>query len=106
MFRMTHDEGRASVQVYEVFRQEEEGEALKHTGSVAAPHLELALLYAREVYSRRGEALRLWVVPRTCIAEIAEGDFLRPPLERTYRMGEGYRVTVQKRRALQGGDGA
>lgn len=89
------------MQVYEVFRQEEEGATLIHVGSVDAPYLELALQYAREVYSRRGEALRMWVVPRACVAEISEGDFLRPPLERTYRMGEGYRVTVQKRRALK-----
>lgn len=101
---MIQREGRDYVQVFEVFRQEEEGATLIHVGSVDAPHLELAQQYAREVYSRRGEALRLWVVPRDCVAEINDGDLLRPPLERTYRMGEGYRVTVQKRRSLKDED--
>lgn len=89
------------MRVYEVFRQEREGEAVVHVGNVEAPHDQLAIQYAREVYSRRGEATRLWVVPRAAITEIVDADFLQPPIERTYRMGDGYRVTVQKRRALQ-----
>jgi ring-1,2-phenylacetyl-CoA epoxidase subunit PaaB len=88
-------------QVYEVFRQEAEGEPLRHAGSVDAPDETLAIQYAREVYSRRGEALRLWVVPRSAIAEVVDEDFLHPIIERTYRMGEGYRVTVVKRRTLK-----
>jgi len=89
------------VEVYEVFRQEKEGEAMVHVGSVDAPDAELAVQYAREVYSRRSEATRLWVVPRAAVMELDDADFLRPPIERTYRMGEGYRVTIAKRRQLQ-----
>lgn len=89
------------MDVYEVFRQEEEGDPLAHAGSVEAPSSELAAQYAREVYSRRGEALKLWVVPRAAIVEVDDGDFLNPPVERVYRMGEGYRITVQKRREIQ-----
>lgn len=88
------------MQIYEVFRQEREGETMVHVGNVEAPNYDLATQYAREVYSRRGEATRLWLVPRAAIAEIGDADFLRPPIERTYRMGEAYRVTVQKRRHL------
>lgn len=90
------------MQVYEVFRREAAGEALTHVGNVVAPGMDLAIQYAREVYSRRGEALALWVVPRDCLVEVRDPDFLQPPVERTYRLGEGYRVTIQKRRQLQG----
>ena len=89
------------MQVFEVFRQEEEGEALRHAGSVDAPDEALAIQYAREVYSRRGEATRLWIVPRAAIIEVVDEDFLHPVMERSYRMGEGYRVTVAKRRQLK-----
>ncbi|MBX6342475.1 MAG: phenylacetic acid degradation protein PaaB [Thermomicrobiaceae bacterium] len=94
------------MRVYEVFRQEEEGEAMRHVGNVDAPDDELALQYAREVYSRRGEATRLWVVPREAILEIVDPDFLRPPLDHSYRMGEAYRVTVMKRRQITGREAA
>ncbi len=50
--------------VWEVFRQEAEGDPLVHGGSVNAPDEELALHYAREFYGRRQESVRLWVVPR------------------------------------------
>ncbi len=87
--------------VYEVFRQEDEAGYLRHEGALDAPSTELAMQYAREIYSRRSEAIRLWVVPRDAIIEVADHDFLQPPLERTHRMGEGYRVTVAKRRQLR-----
>ena len=89
------------MQVYEVFRQEEEGQALRHVGNLDAPDEALAVQYAREVYARRGEATRLWVVPRSAIVEVVDEDFLHPVLDHTYRMGEGYRVTVAKRRGLK-----
>src|SRR5579875_1075562 len=90
--------------IYEVFRQEEEAGYLRHEGSLEAPSAELAVHYARELYSRRSEAIRLWVIPREAIIEVTDHDFLQPPLERTHRMGEGYRVTVAKRRQLRQGN--
>ena len=67
---MSHDPAPNSQQptahmpVYEVFRQEREGEPMQHHGSVLAPSADLARQYARDFFSRRNEALRLWVVPR------------------------------------------
>lgn len=87
--------------IYEVFRQEKGAGFLQHEGSVEAPSSELAIHYARETYSRRAEAIRLWVVPHDAIVEISDADFLHPPIERTYRTGEAYRVTVEKRRQIR-----
>ena len=59
-----------SERVWEVFRQEDEGDPMIHAGNVNAPDEELALHYAREFYGRRGESHRLWIVPRDSITEL------------------------------------
>ena len=46
--------------VYEVFRQEEPGGAFVHAGSLVAPDEVLAAQYARDIFSRREDALRVW----------------------------------------------
>ncbi|MDP9373096.1 MAG: hypothetical protein M3Q65_11730 [Chloroflexota bacterium] len=80
------------MNVYEIFRQEREGEAMKHAGNLRAPDDTLALHYAKEFYGRRGESIRLWVVPRATIAEITDPDLLKPPLDRSYRVPAGYKI--------------
>ncbi|HEX5505017.1 MAG TPA: hypothetical protein VFW96_20545 [Thermomicrobiales bacterium] len=92
--------------VYEVFRQEREGEPMKHVGNLRAPDEGLALHYAREFYSRRGESLRLWVVPRETIAELSDPDLLRPPLDRSYRVPAGYKINEKLARARERVGGA
>jgi ring-1,2-phenylacetyl-CoA epoxidase subunit PaaB len=92
---------KATLAVYEVFRQEESGGPMVHAGQIEAPDDGLAYDYAREGYSRRGEATRLWVVRRDAVTEISDHDFLDPPLDRSYRSGKAYRVAVGKRRALR-----
>jgi ring-1,2-phenylacetyl-CoA epoxidase subunit PaaB len=52
---------------FEVFIQEKEGQPHKHVGSVHAPDPEMALLNARDVYTRRPSCLSLWVIPDTAI---------------------------------------
>jgi ring-1,2-phenylacetyl-CoA epoxidase subunit PaaB len=46
-----------------VFQQEEPGKPLVHNGSVHAPDIEMALMNARDVFSRRPDAVAMWVVP-------------------------------------------
>jgi phenylacetate-CoA oxygenase PaaH subunit len=75
---------------YEVFRQERDGEAMHHAGNVLAPDLELAMHYARELFGRRGESVRLWVVPRAEIRELDDPDLLQPPLDRSFKKPGGY----------------
>lgn len=76
--------------VWEVFRQESEGDPMIHGGSVRAPDEELALHYAREFYGRRQESHRLWVVPRTAITELDDPDLLQSPFDRSYKKPGGY----------------
>ena len=42
---------------------------MRHGGSVLAPDAELAIHYARELYGRRQESVRLWVVRRADIVD-------------------------------------
>jgi phenylacetate-CoA oxygenase PaaH subunit len=76
--------------VWEVFRQEAEGDPMTHSGNVNAPDEELAMHYAREFYGRRQESNRLWVVPRDAIAELDDPDLLKPPFDRSFKKPGGY----------------
>jgi phenylacetate-CoA oxygenase PaaH subunit len=86
--------------VYEVFRRDKAGAPMVHAGNVTAPSDELALIYAREVYGRRGESLALWVVPRAAVLAFDDEDMLSPAIERGYRSVEGYRMR-EKFQAVQ-----
>jgi len=78
--------------VYEVFRREKAGAPMVHAGSVTADSPDLALIYARESFGRRGESHALWIVPRATLIEIDDADILAPALDRSYRGVEGYRM--------------
>ncbi len=80
----------ADPEVWEVFRQEKDGDAMRHAGNVRAPDRELAQHYAREFYSRRNESVRLWVVKRTEISDLTDPDLLQPPLDRSFKRPGGY----------------
>ena len=53
--------------LYEVFLRARNGLSHKHVGSLHAIDDEMALQNARDVYTRRGEALSIWVVPSKTI---------------------------------------
>jgi len=78
------------LEPWEVFRQEKDGDPMRHGGSVMAPDATLALHYAREMYSRRQESVHLWVVRRTDIHDLADLDLLQPPLDRSFKKPGGY----------------
>ncbi|HEU4919942.1 MAG TPA: hypothetical protein VFT20_09390 [Candidatus Limnocylindrales bacterium] len=78
------------LEPWEVFRQEKEGDAMRHGGSVMAPDAVLAVHYARELYGRRQESVRLWVVRRADIHDLADPDLLQPPLDRSFKKPGGY----------------
>ena len=89
---MTDGAGPAdpSLEPWEVFRQEKEGDPMRHGGSVMAPDAELAIHYAREMYGRRQESVRLWVVRRADILDLEDPDLLQPPLDRSFKKPGGY----------------
>ena len=63
---------------------------MRHGGSVMAPDAELAVHYARELYGRRQESVRLWVVRRADILDLDDPDLLQPPLDRSFKKPGGY----------------
>lgn len=78
--------------IYEVFRRDKPGAPMVHAGSVAAASADLALIYAKEVYGRRGESSVLWIAPREAFQVFDDGEMLHPALGRAYRLVEGYRM--------------
>lgn len=56
------DGGRAEWPLWEVFVRSSHGLAHKHVGSLHAADSEMALLNARDVYTRRNEGASVWVV--------------------------------------------
>ena len=84
--------------IYEVFRQERKGQAFQHAGSIGAPNLEFAELYAREQYGRRQESEALWVVPRDAIHEVTD---FADELNKTYHRVDGYSLKEKLRLARE-----
>lgn len=78
------------LEPFEVFRQEKDGDPMRHGGNILAPDAELALHYAREMFGRRGESIRLWVVRRGDIHVLEDLDLLQPPLDRSFKKPGGY----------------
>jgi ring-1,2-phenylacetyl-CoA epoxidase subunit PaaB len=81
---------RAELEPYEVFQQAKDGDPMRHGGNVMAPDAELALHYARELFGRRSESSRLWVVRRGDIVVLEDPDLLDPPLDRSFKKPGGY----------------
>ena len=67
--------------LYEVFLRPRNGLSHKHVGSLHAVDDEMALQNARDVYTRRGEALSIWVIPSKAIiaSEPADRDSMLEP---------------------------
>src|SRR4029077_17215934 len=81
--------------LWEVSIRSRNGLAHKHVGSLHAPDATLALQAARDVYTRRGEGLSIWVVPSSAItaSEPAEKGMMFEPAEsKIYRHPTFYDV--------------
>ncbi|HSK15296.1 MAG TPA: hypothetical protein VK915_03920 [Gaiellaceae bacterium] len=86
--------------IYEVFRQEREGQPFQHGGSLEAPNMEFAEAYAKEFYGRRAESVALWVVPRDAVLEVHE-PYVADVFDRDYRRVDGYSLKVKLREARE-----
>ena len=84
--------------IYEVFRQERPGVAFAHAGSVEAPDLRFAEIYAREQFGRRAESAALWLVPRSWIHRI---DDFPDEFDLKYRRVDGYSINARLRDARE-----
>ncbi|MCB9245216.1 MAG: 1,2-phenylacetyl-CoA epoxidase subunit B [Flavobacteriales bacterium] len=81
-------------QTYEVFHQKKRGQQHVHVGIVHAPNADMALLYAKEQYARRGVTSNLWVVPSSCVTatEYFDEDIFATTAEKIYRDPATYKV--------------
>ena len=91
---------RHSGLIYEVFRQEREGQPFQHGGSLEAPDLVFAEAYAREFYGRRDESFALWIVPREALHDVRE-PYVAPVFDRDYRRVDGYSLKVKLKEARE-----
>lgn len=76
------------MSLFEVFVRSKRGLDHKHVGSLRAPDHEQALEYARDVYTRRGEGVSIWVVKSSDIVASQEEDcesFYDPQDDKPYR---------------------
>lgn len=79
--------------LWEVFTQGRKGKPFEHAGSLHAPDAEKALENARDVYTRRKEAVSLWVVPSDAIVANRpedEEEFFDPSEDKPYRHPQFY----------------
>jgi ring-1,2-phenylacetyl-CoA epoxidase subunit PaaB len=81
--------------LFEVFIRSRGGMSHRHVGSLHAVDAEMALQNARDVYTRRGEGLSIWVVPSSAItaSDPADKDALfEPTASKIYRHPTFYEV--------------
>jgi ring-1,2-phenylacetyl-CoA epoxidase subunit PaaB len=80
-------------ETYEVFAQYKRGEHHQHVGIVHASSPDVALLFAKEQYSRRDPVVNLWVVRTADItaSEYEDADMFLPATDKTYREASGYK---------------
>ena len=81
--------------LWEVFVRARRGLTHQHVGSLHAPDAAMALRNARDVYTRRGEGVSIWVVPSSEIVASSPDEkdpFFDPALDKVYRHPTFYDV--------------
>jgi len=74
--------------LWEVFLRPKRGLSHTHAGSLHAPDARTALCNARDVYTRRSEAVSIWVVPANAITASNPDEkdpFFDPAADKVYR---------------------
>ena len=81
-------------ETYEVFHQKKRGDQHIHVGIVHAANPEMALLFAKEQYARRGVSVNIWVVKTAQVysSDYADSDIFETVPEKIYREAGGYKV--------------
>ena len=81
--------------LYEVFVRGKRGLNHVHVGSLHAADDRMALLHARDVYTRRQEGVSIWVLPSAEIVASDPGEaaaFFEPAADKIYRHPTFYDV--------------
>ncbi len=81
-------------ETYEVFHQKRRGDQHIHVGIVHAANPEMALIFGKEQYGRRGVSVNIWVV-KTCnvfASDYDDSDIFETVPEKQYREAGGYKV--------------
>jgi ring-1,2-phenylacetyl-CoA epoxidase subunit PaaB len=79
--------------LWEVFVRASRGLSHVHVGSLHAPDAEFAVRNARDLYTRRGEGVSVWVVPSDAVTTSdpgAKGAFFESPSGKNYRHAAYY----------------
>jgi len=87
-------QGSEHFQTYEVFQQIKRGTHHQHVGNVHAPNAEMAMLFGKEQYCRRGAAVNLWVVKTAdvFVTEYQDADIFETTEDKLYRDPNSYKV--------------
>jgi ring-1,2-phenylacetyl-CoA epoxidase subunit PaaB len=87
-------DGSGGWQLWEVFVRARRGISHVHIGSLHAPDPETALQNARDVYTRRGEGVSVWVVPSAEVHafEPDDADEYFEANEKPYRLATSYEI--------------
>lgn len=79
--------------LWEVFLRSSRGLSHVHAGSLHAPDAEMAVRNARDLYTRRGEGVSVWVVRSSVITASdpdAKGAFFESPEGKDFRHASYY----------------
>ncbi|TNE81210.1 MAG: 1,2-phenylacetyl-CoA epoxidase subunit B [Bacteroidetes bacterium] len=81
-------------ETYEVFHQKKRGTHHQHVGTVHAPNPEMALLFGKEQYGRRGACVNIWVTKTADIfaSDYDDSDIFDTTPEKLYREAAPYKV--------------
>jgi ring-1,2-phenylacetyl-CoA epoxidase subunit PaaB len=81
-------------ETYEVFHQKKRGDQHIHVGIVHAPNPEMAFLFGKEQYGRRGISVNMWVVKTSNVfaSDYDDSDIFDTVPEKQYREAGGYKV--------------
>lgn len=81
-------------ETYEVFHQKKRGMHHQHVGTVHAPNPEMALLFAKEQFGRRGMSVNIWVTRTADIyaSDYDDSDIFTTTPDKQYREASPYKV--------------
>jgi ring-1,2-phenylacetyl-CoA epoxidase subunit PaaB len=81
-------------ETFEVFHQKKRGDQHMHVGIVHAPNADMALLFAKEQYGRRGLSVNIWVVKTRDVftTDYDDSDIFETVPDKQYREAGGYKV--------------